>query len=576
MKILCLTFIFFLQACFFLKAQTEEYPLKRSVYKEEGSIKHQSINCKNGSWPVVYGGNLSSVGIDIDEDYDKGYVLTGGLLNSGSALRMGVVIKTDVNGIVLWERRIGYTDSTKSFIRNSEVTADGGVMIIGTTNCIDRCSQDDCLDAWIMKLDACGNKEWCKIFSVPGSVEDGLDIVQLPGGNYVALINYFGYNPDERFWLFGISAGGDLQWQKAFLGTNPDYGYFPWGWNLLKTRDGNLFIGGNTYTYYNQGYWPNLLHVKTDTAGNEIWGKIWTDDLWIYTGDGYTFAEDPTGMFHTGSKQWSNPDCGECSPGSILHTAADGTSLNYVAYLQHMTMNLGRGRITSLVTPDTNLVVATDVWSEAVGQPWYVTVYKSDTAANLIKEKILVENDNGISKTIVTSDNKLLMTAAHWFNSTAGWDTYLYKLTMDLEYDTADTRPLVYDYLCPDTPQPMDTIFPDCDIIVGLEEPMHQAERYSLLVSPNPASEQLTITIPDRMMKAWEGNGLSSRTLYYTLPDNLQLQFTDALGRMHQTLAVAKGTRQVTVDVSRWPAGIYLARLTGGSTVVADVKLIVL
>jgi hypothetical protein len=77
------------------------------------------------------------------------------------------------------------------------------------------------------------------------------------------------------------------------------------------------------------------------------------------------------------------------------------------------------------------------------------------------------------------------------------------------------------------------------------------------------------------MMKEWESNGLSSRTLYYTLPDNLQLQFTDALGRLHQTLAVAKGTRQVTVDVSRWPAGVYLARLTGGSTVVADVKVVV-
>ena len=193
----------------------------------------------------------------------------------------------------------------------------------------------------------------------------------------------------------------------------------------------------------------------------------------------------------------------------------------------------------------------------------------------MINEKVIQENSSGIAKTIITSDSKLLMTAGHWFNSTTEWDTYLYKLTMDLEYDTVDTRPLVYDYLCPEAVKPMDTIFPDCDIIVGLEEPIHQAERYSLVATPNPASEQLTLTLPDRMMKEWESNGLSSRTLYYTLPDNLQLQFTDALGRMHQTLAVAKGTRQVTVDVSRWPAGVYLARLTGGSTVVADVKVVV-
>ena len=535
------------------------------------------LNTSISPWPVVYGGNLSTVGNDIDETYDKGYILSGNLLNNGSIFhRLGIIIKTDVNGNILWERRIGFADTTRCFINNSAITQDGGVIMIGTTNCIDRCWQDECLDAWIMKLDACGNKEWCNIYSVPMSVEDGIDIVQLQGGDYVALINYYGYNDDEEcIWLFGINLEGDLLWQKAFLASNPNYGYYPYSCNLLKTRDGNLFIGGNTNTYSLGGYWPNHLHIKTDTAGSEIWGKVWTDDLWVYTGDGFTFAEDPTGMFHSGSKQWGNPDCGECSPGTILHTAADGTSLNYVAYLQHMTMNLGRGRITSVVTPDTNLVIATDIWSEGAGQPDYVTVYKSDTAAIMINEKVIQENSSGIAKTIITSDSKLLMTAGHWFNSTAGWDTYLYKLTMDLEYDTVDTRPLVYDYLCPEAVKPMDTIVPDCDIIVGLEEPMHQAERYSLVASPNPASEQLTLTLPDRMMKEWESNGLSSRTLYYTLPDNLQLQFTDALGRMHQTLAVAKGTRQVTVDVSRWPDGVYLARLTGGSTVVADVKVVV-
>ena len=580
MKITIRLLILFLVPFFFsgyVLGQGVNRPLKKNTFiisKKECSPLSKETD--NSPWPIVYGGNLNTYGVDIDETYDGGYILSQNILNSGNTFRMGDIIKTDVNGNILWERRIGYTDNTLNYFYNSEVTTDGGVIMIGSTTSIDQCNQEDCYDAWIMKLDACGNKEWCKIFSVPGSVEDGVDIVQLPGGNYVALINYFGYNDDEEcIWLFGINPEGELLWQKAFLASNPNYGYYPYGWNLLKTRDGNLFIGGDTYTYSLGGYWPNQLHIKTDTAGNEIWGKVWTEDGAYYTGDGFTFAEDPTGMFHSGSKQWSNPDCGECSPGSILHTAADGTSLNYVAYLQHMPMYSGRGRITSLATPDTNLVIATDIWSEGAGQPDYVTVYKSDTAAEIIKELIIQQNDNGVSKTIVTTDNKIVMVASHWFVGGTNADTYVYKLTMDLEYDTVDTRPLVYDYLCPEAVKPMDTIFPDCDIIVGLEEPMHQAERYSLVASPNPASEQLTLTLPDRMMKEWESNGLSSRTLYYTLPDNLQLQFTDALGRMHQTLAVAKGTRQVTVDVSRWPAGVYLARLTGGSTVVADVKVVV-
>jgi len=166
------------------------------------------------------------------------------------------------------------------------------------------------------------------------------------------------------------------------------------------------------------------------------------------------------------------------------------------------------------------------------------------------------------------------MTAGFWA-TTDSLKMFLYKLTPDLEYPPLDTRPLVYDYLCPETPQPIDTIFLDCDILVGLEEPIHQSERYSLLASPNPTSGQVTITIPDRMMKEWENNGISSRTLYYTLPDNLQLQFTDALGRRCETIQIAKETQQVTINVSQWPAGIYLARLIGGNTVVADVKVMV-
>ena len=45
-----------------------------------------------------------------------------------------------------------------------------------------------------MKLNACGEKEWCKIYSVPMDVDYGADVVQLSNGNYIVLVNYFGFD----------------------------------------------------------------------------------------------------------------------------------------------------------------------------------------------------------------------------------------------------------------------------------------------------------------------------------------------------------------------------------------------
>jgi len=76
------------------------------------------------------------------------------------------------------------------------------------------------------------------------------------------------------------------------------------------------------------------------------------------------------------------------------------------------------------------------------------------------------------------------------------------------------------------------------------------------------------------MLKEWQSNSLSSKTLYFSLPENLQLQIVDVLGRTILTKAISKEIKQVTLDVSSWPAGVYLARLTAGNSVVAEAKVV--
>ena len=98
-------------------------------------------------WPKTYGGNLSTGGDDIDETYDYGYLITGNIILPSGLKHMGILLKTDINGEIIWEKRIGSSSYDLS-INDSYVTDDGGIVTIGTSMKLDEYG-----DAVILKLD---------------------------------------------------------------------------------------------------------------------------------------------------------------------------------------------------------------------------------------------------------------------------------------------------------------------------------------------------------------------------------------------------------------------------------------
>ena len=544
--------------------------------------RNQSKTQTTDIWPRIFDLGCSAGGLDITESYDSGYIITGTFVDNEGNYTTGIIMKTDVNGNPMWQRHVLSSGEKLNVMKRTGSTKDGGCISTGLTTQVDNCLSYICHDAWIIKFDACGNKEWCKVYSVPMDTDYGVDIVQNDNGNYIALVNLYGTDSiEERIWLFCLSSEGDLIWQKVYLTSeHPQWATNGYGHSLLKDNDGNLFFTGECVVYdnyINPTQWAfQILHIKFSPEGDEIWGKPWHMEYDSNKFYGYSSSIDFSGNFITGgSLGHPSLELCHCHPPALLRITNNGVNISELLFPQGLPAYYGGGGNggSAFVSQD-RVITATQYWDENGFVPGHNVARLCDTLGNILDENFQYDELNEIKDVYKTTTNNVLMTAG-FYTHPDSLKMFLYKYTSDLTYPPLDTRPLVYDYLCPEAVKPMDTIVPDCDIIVGLEEPMHQAERYSLLVSPNPASEQLTLTLPDRMMKEWESNGLSSRTLYYTLPDNLQLQFTDALGRMHQTLAVAKGTRQVTVDVSRWPAGVYLARLTGGSTVVADVKVVV-
>ena len=68
-------------------------------------------------WPKIYNFNSLAGGDDVFESYDSGYMLLGTLVDNDMINRMNVLLKTDVNGNILWTRYIGDPNYYGSFAR---------------------------------------------------------------------------------------------------------------------------------------------------------------------------------------------------------------------------------------------------------------------------------------------------------------------------------------------------------------------------------------------------------------------------------------------------------------------------
>ncbi len=128
----------------------------------------------NTLWPKLYGGYLSTMADDIDECYDKAYLVSGNLIDNVGWKKMPFLMKTDVNGTVLWEKRISYLGNSGAvypeiitYGLSANLCHDGGILVAGGTHAVDHCADYECSDAFVMKINPCGEKQWCRIIRTP-------------------------------------------------------------------------------------------------------------------------------------------------------------------------------------------------------------------------------------------------------------------------------------------------------------------------------------------------------------------------------------------------------------------------
>ncbi len=190
---------------------------------------------------------------------DEGYIAVGSI-DSWITFKDDLwIVKTDSYGNKQWEKTYGGFDN--DWGGTVRQTTDGGYIIKGTTFSYGG-GRDD---AWLVKTDANGNKQWDKTFGGQGQ-EWGCDVQQTRDGGYIFL-----YNDDYHFILVKTDDAGNIIWNKYFGESDPECNNY--GRSVQQTSDGGYLIIGSTCFSDSNRKKRYAWLIKTDINGDKMWDK---------------------------------------------------------------------------------------------------------------------------------------------------------------------------------------------------------------------------------------------------------------------------------------------------------------
>jgi len=496
----------------------------------------------------------------VREAYDNGYLL-GAV--QGSAMRIGKVIKTDINGNVLWEKNLG-DGHQKWALHGMDVTPDGGVIIAGVCDTLDL----NFWDPFIVKLNSCGDIQWCHVFHTNQNADYGITIRSLPDNTFVFLLKDWGLSTESNVCLMHLDMNGNVIWEQQYFQSDPLV--IPFNETALYlTSDNKYLVTGTCFRPVSGQTTPNWLWpmlVLADSTGNAVceipWG--YTLPFGVHVGgEGYQSVMTNNAVYSSIS-YYHHPDT-RYSP-CLIKTSPFGTPLSY----HDLTPNSDLGKATTILKVSDSVLI--------VGGGYVVTglskmsVFKTDTLGTILKEKILKNYDWLPMDAIVTQDHKYLTTA--WDNINNKNLFYLWKLNEDLEYDSIYTQPRLYDSLCPHAIT-SSTLFFQCDLITGMIEPVINTEKVKMHIYPNPGSNIIHVEMPSCIQKQTKTEHLNVITIFHQWYNDLDIEVYDLFGKLIYRQMVKPLEKELDLNISGWSRGMYYVRLSSGGTVVATNKLIV-
>lgn len=190
---------------------------------------------------------------------DGGYYALGITSEDGWQFSM-LLLRLDGLGDTLWAKTYAYQDTLITNLGAYDVTEDGGFILAGSVN-----KPDSTTGAYLLRLDASGNKLWEKYYGWPGNSAYPVleDIVQLDDGGYIATGQWDSYLTPH---IVRFDAQGDTLWARPFQASTGDELW------AVRPAHGGGFIACGSMTGF-AGH--SALAIRMDDAGNELWQRFY-------------------------------------------------------------------------------------------------------------------------------------------------------------------------------------------------------------------------------------------------------------------------------------------------------------
>ena len=235
----------------------------RTTYVLLIAISFLQINCTPkksiSSFEKTYGSGATNFGWSVIEAKDGNYVMLGESRMFESGTDNILLLKSDENGNILWEKSFG--DNGNDNGRSLLETPDGGFILFGSVYTFTGTGWDMSL----IKTDSDGNKVWGREYG-SDKREKGFCVRQTSDGGYIMLgqTDSFGFGGSDLF-LVKTDSDGVEEWSNTFGGKGNDYGS-----SVLQTADGGYIMIGKSASF--SSGWDSYM-VKADSDGDEVWSK---------------------------------------------------------------------------------------------------------------------------------------------------------------------------------------------------------------------------------------------------------------------------------------------------------------
>ena len=204
-------------------------------------------------WDQVFGAALDDLAFAVRQTSDGGYIVVGSTEVGSPSTTQIYVVKTTAGGIAQWSYTYGGAGHDEA--HDVLQTSDGGYLVVGATTP----PTSSISDVYIVKLYPNGVVQWTRTIGGTGS-EVAQAITPITGGYIIAgKVAPAGIGQSDAY-LLKVDALGNKVWSKRFGAANEDVAA-----GVQPAADGGFVLAGTTASYGIGG--TDMYVIKTDEFG---------------------------------------------------------------------------------------------------------------------------------------------------------------------------------------------------------------------------------------------------------------------------------------------------------------------